>query len=77
MSDKITLSLHTLPVECVYCILDNLDELTILLSVRGVCTRLNAITDTYHRYQVNFTSIFKLDFHRLQCILHFDNMQIN
>jgi hypothetical protein len=52
-----TLSLHTIPVELVYRILDNLEELTILLSLRNVCTRLNAITDTYHRYQVSFNFI--------------------
>jgi hypothetical protein len=54
-----TLSLHTLPVELVYRILDNLEELTILLSLRNVCTRLNDITDTYQRYQVNFNFILK------------------
>ncbi len=56
MSSNTVLSLHTLPVELVYCILDNLDQLTILLSLRNVCARLNDITDTYHRYQVNFFS---------------------
>jgi hypothetical protein len=54
-----TLSLHTLPVELVYRILDNLEELTILLSLRNVCARLNDITDTYQRYQVNFNFILK------------------
>jgi len=52
MSDKFIPSLLTLPVELVYRILDNLDQLTILLSVRDVCIRLNTITDTYHRYKV-------------------------
>jgi hypothetical protein len=51
-------SLLTLPVETVYRILDNLDELTILCSVRDVCTRLNLITDTYHRYKVKVGSLF-------------------
>jgi hypothetical protein len=54
MSDKINLSLHTLQVELVYRILDNLHVLTILCSMRNVCTRINAITDSYHRYQVFF-----------------------
>jgi hypothetical protein len=54
------LSLLTLPVEIVYRILDNLDELTILCSVRNVCTRLNLITDTYRRYTVKFGSLFYL-----------------
>jgi hypothetical protein len=52
MSEKRTFHLQTLPAELVYRILDNLDQLTIVLSCRNVCTRLNAITDTYHRYKV-------------------------
>ncbi len=57
MSDKTSLSLHTLPVELVYRILDNLNVLTIVCSMRNVCARINAITDSYHRYKVKF--IFK------------------
>ncbi len=45
-------SLSTLPVEIVYRILDNFDELTILCSMRDVCTRLNLIIDAYQRYKV-------------------------
>ncbi len=52
MSDQLAVNLHTLPVELVYRILDHLDQLTILLSCRNVCIRLNAITETYHRYKV-------------------------
>jgi hypothetical protein len=55
-------SLITLPIELVYRILDNLNRLDILLSVRDVCTRLNAITDTYHPYQVNFHLYFQMNF---------------
>ena len=55
MSNKIIPSLVTLPVELAYWILDHLEPFEILVSARNVCTRLNAITDTYHRYQVNFT----------------------
>jgi hypothetical protein len=55
-------SLGTLPVEMVYRILGNLDQLDILLSVRDVCTRLNAITDTYHPYRVNFHLYFQMNF---------------
>lgn len=58
MSEKNILSLHTLPIELVYRILDKLNVLTILLSVRDVCKRLNTITDTYHRYQVKFNALF-------------------
>ncbi len=54
------LSLHTLPVETVYRILDNLNNKTILLSCLNVCTRLNQIIDTYHRYQVILGFTIKL-----------------
>ena len=57
-------SLLTLPIESVYRILDQLHPLEILLSVRGVCSRLNAITDTYHPYTVN-SSITLLESFRL------------
>ena len=73
MSDKIPLSLVTLPVELVYRILDNLDQIQILLALRNVCTRLNAITDTYHRYKVKLIFIFKSDFHYLRSVIHFNN----
>ncbi|CAF4224913.1 unnamed protein product [Rotaria sp. Silwood2] len=56
MSNRIILSLHTLPIELVYRILDNLIPLDILLSVYNVCTRLDFIIDTYHRYKT-FTKL--------------------
>ena len=62
MLDEVTSSLHRLPIELVYRILDNLDVLDILLSIRNVCAKLNVITDTYYRYKVNFIVIFKLKF---------------
>jgi hypothetical protein len=62
MSNEITLSLHTLPVDLVYRILDNLDGKTIYLSIRNVCKRLNTIIDTYHRYQVKFSFISEVNF---------------
>ena len=46
-------SLHTLPIESVYHILDHLEPFDILVSMRNVCSRLNAITDTYQPYTVN------------------------
>lgn len=63
MSDKRISSFHTLPIELVYRILDNVDEKTLFISCRGVCKRLNDILDTYKPYQViiNFimyTNIF-------------------
>ena len=60
MANKLSPSLMTLPIELVYRILDSLDTVTILLSVRNVCLRLNEITDSYHPYQVNFYFILKI-----------------
>ena len=54
-----TASFQTLPVELIYRILDYLDNVTILLSCRNVCTRLNNITNGYHRYRVK-VQIFSL-----------------
>ncbi|CAF3881917.1 unnamed protein product [Adineta steineri] len=54
-----TVSFQTLPVELFYRIFDKLDILTIIISCRNVCARLNAITDSYDRYQ----KIKTLDFH--------------
>ncbi|CAF3703076.1 unnamed protein product [Adineta steineri] len=51
MSSKTILSLHTLPVEMVYRILDNLNLSTIFWSLETVCQRLNAILDSYDRYK--------------------------
>jgi hypothetical protein len=62
MSNKTTPSLRTLPVEIVYRILDNLSPLTIILSLRDVCARLNLIIDKYYRYQVNFTFYLQVRF---------------
>jgi hypothetical protein len=68
MSNKVILSLHTLPVELVYRILDHLDEFTFLCSMRNVCMRINAIVDNYHRYQVKFSFISIYDFHHFRNI---------
>ncbi|CAF1321440.1 unnamed protein product, partial [Rotaria sp. Silwood1] len=51
MANKVPSSFLGLPVEIVYRILDNLNEFTLVCSVRDVCTRLNMITDTYPRSQ--------------------------
>ncbi|CAF1191592.1 unnamed protein product [Adineta steineri] len=58
MSSKTILSLHTLPVEMVYRILDNLNLSTIFWSMETVCQRLNAILDSYDRYK----TLCSLDF---------------
>jgi len=49
MPTQSILSLHTLPVELVYRILDKLDVLTIFWSLQSVCQRLNTILNTYQR----------------------------
>lgn len=59
MSTQMAVSLHTLPIELIYRILDNFNNETIFLSCTNVCTRLNAIVDTYQRYQVIFGFIMK------------------
>lgn len=50
------LSLHTLPVEMIYRILDNLSDKALFLSAQNICQRLDIIINSYHRYRV------KLDF---------------
>jgi hypothetical protein len=74
--NKMTLSLHTLPVELVYRILDNLDDLTLFMACRNICTRLNAITDTYYRYQVIFAFIMKSVSHYLSIASFFSKKYI-
>ena len=58
-------SLETLPVELLHRIFNSLDARTLLLSLKYVCKRLHSIVDTYNRYQFNFQSISKSNFHRL------------
>ena len=53
MSQSLNPSLHTLPIEFVCRILDHLKPFDILMSMRNVCSRLNAITDTYQPYTVS------------------------
>ncbi len=62
-SNNMPVSLHTLPVELVYRILDNLGDVTLFVACRNVCTRLNDITDSYHRYQVIFDFIMQSSSH--------------
>ena len=63
-------SLPTLPVHLVYCILDNLRPVDILMSVCNVCTRLNSIIDSYRPYQVNKNSL-------LQCTISLSSMYLS
>ena len=52
-ADQMALSLHLLPIELVHRILDHLDQVDILVSMRNVCTRLNDVIDIYDPYEVN------------------------
>ena len=65
MSDMDTASLLTLPVEILHHIMDYVDTQTVFLSFSNVCTYFRAISNTYNRYRLNFTSISKPDFHRV------------
>ena len=49
---EVMVSLLTLPVELVYRILDNLDDIDVLILIYNVCSRLRLITHSYRRYQV-------------------------
>lgn len=53
MSDSVGAFLLALPIELIYRIMDDLDILTIEISLRNVCTRLKVITDTYRQHQVS------------------------
>ena len=57
--------LVALPVELIFRILDHLDFVDILISVRGVCGRLNTITDVYHPYQVKYVFVLLSDLSHL------------
>lgn len=63
MANTTSISLHTLPADLVYRILDNLDGSVIFLSLQNVSTRLNEIIDTYQPYKVKF--YFVLDILKL------------
>jgi hypothetical protein len=65
---KMSLSLHTLPVELVYRILDQLNDKALFVSCSNVCARLNNIINTYHRYQVIIDFTMKLHFHHFSSI---------
>ncbi len=74
MSTTYDSSLLTLPVEILYHIIDYLDTPTIFLTLSNVCTYFRAISDTYNRYQLNFSSISKPDFHRLCRLVRPENI---
>ncbi len=55
MSKTAVPSLTTIPLELVYRILDKMTPEDIMISLRGVCQRLNDVTDTYSPYKVNLS----------------------
>ncbi|CAF2163993.1 unnamed protein product, partial [Rotaria magnacalcarata] len=59
MSEKVSWSLLTLPIDIIYRILYQIDNFTIFCSIRGVCARVNAILVTYYRYQNLTTLVLK------------------
>ncbi|CAF1665976.1 unnamed protein product, partial [Adineta ricciae] len=68
-------SFLTVPIDIIYRILDHLDILTILLSLRNVCTRFNIVIDDYRPY-VTLTDLNLCERHingsklqRLSCVL--------
>lgn len=61
---QMIMSLHTLPVDLVYRILDIVNEETLFMSCFGVCKRLNHILNTYPPYQVVFHFIISLECYR-------------
>jgi hypothetical protein len=70
MSDNIIPSFITLSVELVYRILDKMDGCTMLCSMQSVCTRIDTILHTYHRYQVNFFFNLMSHLYHLESIIH-------
>jgi len=46
-------SLHTLPVDIVYRILDHLTGKDLFISASNICQRLNAVQTSYHRFRVS------------------------
>ena len=59
-------SIDSLPTEILHRILDYVDGQTILTSFRYVSKKLEGITNTYNRYELDFISISKTNF-RLIC----------
>ncbi len=61
MSTPPRLNLHTLPIEMVYRILDQFDDVsTIFWSLQNVCQKLNTILNTYQPYKVRLYLFKKL-----------------
>lgn len=52
MSEEFRTSILALPILLIYRILDNLDEFNLVCSMWNVCTRFNAVMETYPRWEV-------------------------
>ncbi|CAF3850104.1 unnamed protein product [Rotaria sp. Silwood1] len=61
MSTKKKFSFEILPVELVHRVFDQLDNNTIIYSIRCVCKRLHAIANIYNRYELDFRFMSKSD----------------
>ncbi|CAF1533707.1 unnamed protein product [Rotaria magnacalcarata] len=78
MSQNIPSNLLELPIELVYRVMDCLDNFTILYSMRNVCIRLNAIIETYNRYQkLNTLDVERQQIEALGVRYFFDALRTN
>ena len=59
MSQNTNLTLLSLPVKIIHCILDKLGLFYILVSLHGVCTHLDAVINNYLPYQVTIAVVSK------------------
>jgi len=50
-----SLSLHVLPIDIIYHIFDQFNEKDLFMFASNINQRLNAILNSYQRFQVNFT----------------------
>jgi hypothetical protein len=74
MSATYNSSLLALPVEIIHHIIDYLDTSTAFLSLCNVCTYFRAVSITYNRYQVDFSSISKTNFHHICRLIQPENV---
>ncbi|CAF1489447.1 unnamed protein product [Rotaria sordida] len=65
MSNNTNPSIQILPVEIFHRIFDSLDVQTILFSIRPVNQLFRALVNSYDRYNLDFKSISKSNFHLL------------
>ena len=61
-----SLSLHVLPIDIIYHIFDQFNEKDLFMFASNINQRLNAILNSYQRFQVNFT----ITISRSKCTLY-------